>query len=226
MFSPGEWSARLLQLVWTSSWGRTILCLHHSYVQGEVDSGLQWFWALKDYSHLSKTLGHLHNWEAWFSFLFKFQLHCPWFCSKLIFVQAKPEQSEKINDLFLSFLWSLQPIGVEIEGNLKLLELQLENVEGGKMEVIPLLSNFVFSLFETQVHGFGPLNWLAGRKVSDLVQETLLQVIFKIFWFDWYWVSNVSRASNSQRFEKVEQELWHIDLLYLMALVSRTSNWQ
>ena len=27
-----------------------------------------------------------------------------------------------------------------------------------------------------QVHGFGPLNWLAGRKVSDLVQETLLQV--------------------------------------------------
>ena len=49
------------------------------------------------------------------------------------------------------------------------------------MEVIPLLSNFVFSLFETQVHGFGPLNWLAGRKVSDLVQETLLQVIFKIF---------------------------------------------
>ena len=54
------------------------------------------------------------------------------------------------------------------------------------MEVIPLLSNFVFFLFETQVHGFGPLNWLAGRKVSDLVQETLLQVIFKIFWFDWY----------------------------------------
>ena len=49
------------------------------------------------------------------------------------------------------------------------------------MEVIPLLSNFVFSLFETQVHGFGPLNWLAGRKVSDLVQETLLQVIFDIF---------------------------------------------
>ena len=46
------------------------------------------------------------------------------------------------------------------------------------MEVIPLLSNFVFFLFETQVHGFGPLNWLAGRKVSDLVQETLLQVIF------------------------------------------------
>ena len=61
------------------------------------------------------------------------------------------------------------------------MELQLENVEGGKMEVIPLLSNFVFSLFETQVHGFGPLNWLAGRKVSDLVQETLLQVIFDIF---------------------------------------------
>ena len=28
-----------------------------------------------------------------------------------------------------------QPIGAEIEGNLKLLELQLENVEGGKMEV-------------------------------------------------------------------------------------------
>jgi len=54
-----------------------------------------------------------------------------------------------------------QPIGVEIEGNLKLLELQLENVEGGKMEV----------------HGFGPLNWLAGRKVSDLVQETLLQEV-------------------------------------------------
>ena len=27
------------------------------------------------------------------------------------------------------------------------------------------------------MHGFGPLNWLAGRKVSDLVQETLLQVI-------------------------------------------------
>ena len=116
-----------------------------------------------------------------FFFFFEFQLHCPWFCSKLIFVQAKPEQSEKINDLFLSFLWSLQPIGVEIEGNLKLLELQLENVEGGKMEVIPLHSNFVFSLFETQVHGFGPLNWLAGRKVSDLVQETLLQVIFDIF---------------------------------------------
>ena len=94
----------------------------------------------------------------------------------------------------LSKLWNqtnlkrlkLQPIGVEIEGNLKLLELQLENVEGGKMEVIPLLFNFVFFLFETQVHGFGPLNWLAGRKVSDLVQETLLQVIFKIFWFDWY----------------------------------------
>merc|ERR1712051_1159453 len=54
-----------------------------------------------------------------------------------------------------------QPIGAEIEGNLKLLELQLENVEGGKMEV----------------HGFGPLNWLAGRKVSDLVQETLLQEV-------------------------------------------------
>merc|ERR1712083_7501 len=52
-----------------------------------------------------------------------------------------------------------QSIGAEIEGNLRLLELQLENVEGGKMEV----------------HGFGPLNWLAGRKVSDLVQETLLQ---------------------------------------------------
>ena len=93
------------------------------------------------------------------------------------------------HNLALSKFWNqtnlkrlkLQPIGVEIEGNLKLLELQLENVEGGKMEVIPLLSNFVFSLFETQVHGFGPLNWLAGRKVSDLVQETLLQVIFKIF---------------------------------------------
>ena len=28
-----------------------------------------------------------------------------------------------------------QPIGAEIEGTLKLLELQLENVEGGKMEV-------------------------------------------------------------------------------------------
>jgi len=54
-----------------------------------------------------------------------------------------------------------QPIGAEVEGNLKLLELQLENVEGGKMEV----------------HGFGPLNWLAGRKVSDLVQETLLQEV-------------------------------------------------
>merc|ERR1711971_383542 len=53
------------------------------------------------------------------------------------------------------------PIGAEIEGNLKLLDLQLENVEGGKMEV----------------HGFGPLNWLAGRKVSDLVQETLLQEV-------------------------------------------------
>ena len=32
-----------------------------------------------------------------------------------------------------------QPIGAEIEGNLKLLELQLENVEGGKMEVALIL---------------------------------------------------------------------------------------
>lgn len=93
-----------------------------------------------------------------------------------------------------------QPIGAEIEGNLKLLELQLENVEGGKMEVAfvfftlvviipidPLNSQIIFikiKIFKNllkppwlQVHGFGPLNWLAGRKVSDLVQETLLQVI-------------------------------------------------
>ena len=38
-------------------------------------------------------------------------------------------------DNFLVMAKQFQPIGAEVEGNLKLLELQLENVEGGKMEV-------------------------------------------------------------------------------------------
>merc|ERR1712226_372420 len=54
-----------------------------------------------------------------------------------------------------------QRVGVESGARMELVDLELERVEGGKMEV----------------HGFGPLNWLAGRKVSDLVQETVLQEV-------------------------------------------------
>ena len=42
----------------------------------------------------------------------------------------------------------------------QLVELSLSSVEGVRMDV----------------HGFGPLNWIAGKKVTDLVQETVLQV--------------------------------------------------
>jgi len=54
-----------------------------------------------------------------------------------------------------------QRVGSEIADTMELVDLELEGVEGGKMEV----------------HGFGPLNWLAGKKVSDLVQETVLQEV-------------------------------------------------
>jgi len=54
-----------------------------------------------------------------------------------------------------------QDIGAELTERLQLVDLELQAVEGGKMEV----------------RGLGPLNWLAGRKVSDLVQETLLQEV-------------------------------------------------
>lgn len=54
-----------------------------------------------------------------------------------------------------------QKVGAEMGDSLDLMDMELERVEGGKMEV----------------HGFGPLNWLAGRKVSDLVQETVLQEV-------------------------------------------------
>ena len=44
----------------------------------------------------------------------------------------------------VSFMFKLfQSIGAEIEGNLRLLELQLENVEGGKMEVILTFSSLL-----------------------------------------------------------------------------------
>ena len=45
----------------------------------------------------------------------------------------------------------------------QLVELSLKSVEGVRMDV----------------HGFGPLNWIAGKKVTDLVQETVLQVIYR-----------------------------------------------
>ena len=92
----------------------------------------------------------------------------------LLKIQFCPSQTNsnqknlKINNLFLSFLWSLQPIGVEIEGNLKLLELQLENVEGGKMEVIPLMI-FVFRPWKRNFWNAGAWFWspqLAGWQES------------------------------------------------------------
>merc|ERR1719495_2204809 len=43
----------------------------------------------------------------------------------------------------------------------QLVELSLKSVDGVRMDVT----------------GFGPLNWIAGKKVSDLVQETVLQEI-------------------------------------------------
>merc|ERR1712106_591842 len=43
----------------------------------------------------------------------------------------------------------------------ELVLIQLQKVEGVRMDVT----------------GFGPLNWIAGKKVSDLVQETVLQEI-------------------------------------------------
>jgi alkyl hydroperoxide reductase subunit AhpC len=43
----------------------------------------------------------------------------------------------------------------------QLVELSLKSVDGVRMDV----------------HGFGPLNWIAGKKVTDLVQETVLQEV-------------------------------------------------
>jgi len=43
----------------------------------------------------------------------------------------------------------------------QLVELTLRSVDGVRMDV----------------HGFGPLNWIAGKKVTDLVQETVLQEV-------------------------------------------------
>merc|ERR1711892_97130 len=43
----------------------------------------------------------------------------------------------------------------------QLVELSLKSVEGVGMDV----------------HGFGPLNWIAGKTVTDLVQETVLQEV-------------------------------------------------
>jgi len=47
------------------------------------------------------------------------------------------------------------------ESRPQLVLIQLQKVEGVRMDVT----------------GFGPLNWIAGKKVSDLVQETVLQEI-------------------------------------------------
>ena len=83
---------------------------------------------------------HLHNWEAWLRFFF-FQFTI---LLSMTFVHNSV-LSKFWNQTNLKRL-KLQPIGVEIEGNLKLLELQLENVEGGKMEVIPLRKSCIVPL--------------------------------------------------------------------------------
>ena len=54
-----------------------------------------------------------------------------------------------------------QRVRAEVGNCPQLVELSLSSVEGVRMDV----------------HGFGPLNWIAGKKVTDLVQETVLQEV-------------------------------------------------
>ena len=53
-----------------------------------------------------------------------------------------------------------QRVRAEVGSCPQLVQLTLASVEGVRMDV----------------HGFGPLNWIAGKTVTDLVQETVLQV--------------------------------------------------
>ena len=39
----GEWGASLLQSVWSPPWGRTLICLQHSHIQGKADTGVNTF---------------------------------------------------------------------------------------------------------------------------------------------------------------------------------------
>eukprot|EP00092_Neocalanus_flemingeri_P016689 GFUD01018052.1.p1 GENE.GFUD01018052.1~~GFUD01018052.1.p1 ORF type:complete len:449 (+),score=149.56 GFUD01018052.1:43-1389(+) len=54
-----------------------------------------------------------------------------------------------------------QRVRAEVGNSPQLVELSLSSVEGVRMDV----------------HGFGPLNWIAGKKVTDLVQQTVLQEV-------------------------------------------------
>jgi len=54
-----------------------------------------------------------------------------------------------------------QRVGTEVGTCPQLVELSLSCVEGVKMDV----------------SGFGPLNWIAAKKITDLIQETVLQEV-------------------------------------------------
>ena len=53
-----------------------------------------------------------------------------------------------------------QRVSAEASSNMEMVDLTLKDVKGVRMNVT----------------GFGLLNWIAGKTVSNLIQETVLQV--------------------------------------------------
>jgi len=41
----------------------------------------------------------------------------------------------------------------------------------------PELVKWIDEIFRMNVSGFGPLNWVAGKSVTNVIQETVLQVV-------------------------------------------------
>ena len=74
-----------------------------------------------------------------------------------------------------------QRISSECSSKMELVELTLKDVKGVRMNVT----------------GFGLLNWIAGKTVSNLIQETVLQVT----------ITRLSSRSSSSSFQALEDQL-------------------
>ena len=59
---------------------------------------------------------------------------------------------------------------------IELENLALIDIKGARFILKILLSASLIHLFRLQVSGFGPLNWFAGKSVTNIIQETSIKV--------------------------------------------------
>lgn len=84
---------------------------------------------------------------------------------------------------------------------LTLEHLSLEDVKGVRYVFYstptrPELLKWIDEIFRMNVSGFGPLNWVAGKSVTNVIQETVLQVrspMLLFFFIFFYYSSRLSR---------------------------------